>query len=264
MSETNNFLNYHASCGTGFLHPGGFAFTELLLKEIGLREDLKVLEVGCGTGATIVYIAEHYKTFNVAVDFSTKMLSVAKQRAWFKGLSSKIDFLKISENGLMPFPDNYFDCIYAESVLAIVDEQTLPILVKEIYRVLKPKGKFITNDAIWRNSSEKMDIDRINNSCLRDFGIMQSVSNPAYKSEWISFFEKSGFKILKVEDKIRLGTISYKKAKKDLFWLYRKIVFLINPFMQLKRIKYKKALKGQHLNDGNFLENVLFVMQNKK
>jgi SAM-dependent methyltransferase len=45
------------------------------------------------------------------------------------------------ETGKLPFPDNYFDCVYGKSILEHIHNPQS--YVKETYRVLKPGGKFI-------------------------------------------------------------------------------------------------------------------------
>lgn len=264
MLLSNNFLDFHAEKGTRFLHPGGLALTDLLLGELTPVKGMRVLEIGCGTGATVVRLTKNYQTHNTAVDFSDKMLKSAKQRAWCSGVLRRINFKKIAGDGLLPFPDNSFDAVFSESVLAIVNEAVLPQLIKEIARVLVPEGKFISNDAIWKDSSRAIDIERINSACLMDFGMVQSVSVPAYKSEWIKLFEILGLELIRVLEKKNTPAVAGLKIKIDLFNFYKSITNFFNPQLFYKRLKFGKALKTAHLNDGDFLESYLFVLKNKK
>ena len=261
MHSKNNYLEFLAKNGVAFLHPGGIKLTNVLMKELDLKKGDKVLEIGCGTGATIVKIVKQYNTESVAVDFLDSMLRSAKQRAWLSRVSKKIAFVKVLSSEILPFDDNYFNVVYAESVLAIVNENELPKLVSEIFRVLKPGGKLVTNDAIWKDTSNIENINRINAACLNDFGIVQSISRPAYKAEWINLFEGAKFQIIKVVHKNEFKDLKPTVFRVDLFRIYKLISSALSLRQLLKSINFNRKLRGSHHNDGSFLDSYLFVLK---
>lgn len=264
MQKKTSFLDFHAKKGTGFLHPGGISMTNILVKEIDPKTGLNILEIGCGTGATTVQLAKYYTVNLTAIDQSKKMLKSAKQRAWFNKVADKIQFVLISNQGKLPFEDNMFDVVYAESVLAIITPTQLPLIINEITRVLKPNGKFICNDAIWKDGTDKNMIEQINRNCLSDFGIVQSTASPAYKDEWIHFFEMENLQLTKVIDKDEMKTTKSRPPKKDSYWFYKTALCVLNPFFLAQKMSFDKALKTTHTNDGKFLKSFLFVLLNKK
>lgn len=256
-----NYLDFSARKGKGYLHPGGKKLTEVLITTLDLFQGARVLEVGCGTGATIVKIAKQYNTESVAVDFSDSMLRSAKQRAWLNRVSKKITFVKVLSSEILPFEDNYFNVVYAESVLGIVNENELPKLVGEIFRVLKPGGKLVTNDAIWKDTSIIENIHRINTACLNDFGIVQSISRPAYKAEWIKLFEDAKFQLIRVVHKDVLKDLKPTAFEVDLFLIYKLICSTLSLRQHLRSIDFNRKLRGSHQNDGSFLDSYLFVLK---
>lgn len=264
MQKKTSFLDFHAKKGTGFLHPGGISMTNVLIKEIDPKTGLNILEIGCGTGATTVQLTKYYTVNLTAIDQSKKMLKSAKQRAWFNKVTDKIQFVQISNQGKLPFEDNTFDVVYAESVLAIITPIQLPLIINEITRVLKPNGKFICNDAIWKDGTDKNMIEQINRNCLSDFGIVQSTASPAYKDEWIHFFEKENLQLMKVIDKDEMKTTNSRPPKKDAYWFYKTALCVLNPFFLAQKMSFDKALKTTHIDDGKFLKSFLFVLVNKK
>lgn len=46
----NSILRYEKIFGTGFVSTGGAETTELFLKTLNLKENMRVLDVGCGMG----------------------------------------------------------------------------------------------------------------------------------------------------------------------------------------------------------------------
>lgn len=111
-----------------------------LSRELGSRDDLKVLDIGCGNGAFLSKLAPRLKEA-VGVDLSEKMLEQARQR---NRQNSHLSFQQITGPQL-PFPDNSFDRVI--SVLSFRYLDWDPI-VKEILRVLKPGGEFLVVDMV--------------------------------------------------------------------------------------------------------------------
>ncbi|OLS01962.1 class I SAM-dependent methyltransferase [Tissierella creatinophila] len=96
----------------------------------------KVLEVGVGTGKNIPYYPDNLDI--IAIDFSDKMLSRAREKA--KKINKKVELIQMDAQN-MDFPDNTFDMIFTTCVFCSVPD---PIKgLKEIRRVCKPDGKII-------------------------------------------------------------------------------------------------------------------------
>ncbi|SCZ11123.1 class I SAM-dependent methyltransferase [Alkaliphilus peptidifermentans] len=98
----------------------------------------KILELGCGNG--IVWEKRINRlpvgTNLVLSDFSIGMVELVKEK--FKGNSNvSTEIIDIQEIG---YSDNTFDIVIANSMLYHVPN--LPKAVSEVYRVLKPNGKF--------------------------------------------------------------------------------------------------------------------------
>lgn len=102
------------------------------------RSAVKLLEVGCGTGANVWYMArEGFHTSGV--DGSTQALDILRQRLQAENLHADVYHADITS---LPFADQTFDgvidceCIYSNS-----QTHTARIL-DDIRRVLKPGGSF--------------------------------------------------------------------------------------------------------------------------
>ncbi len=101
-----------------------------------LPEDhiLRFLDFGCGKAAILDEIANIRPLFKLyGTDISSKAISVAKSKL------PKSNFKLLSENQIIPYPNNYFDFILASDVLEhVYDTQTS---FRELARVLKKNGK---------------------------------------------------------------------------------------------------------------------------
>lgn len=139
------YLDIQAEVGVT-KHMGGFAATDTLHRLCHLETAQEVLEVGCGIGIGPAYIANRFSCRVVAVDISEKMLSWARQRARHQGVVDRVTFHQADIRKL-PFDDDCFDAVIAESVLAFVEDKEAAI--EELIRVTRPGGYVGLNESYW-------------------------------------------------------------------------------------------------------------------
>jgi len=114
-----------------------------LIKNIPM-ESKKILDVCCGTGDISIGIGKKLKTSQIkAIDFSDKMLQVAKKKAKTKHLNN-IEFIHGSALSL-PFKENSFDTVTIS--LGIRNTSDYKKVLSEINRVLIPEGRFFCMEA---------------------------------------------------------------------------------------------------------------------
>lgn len=116
--------------GTGFLYHSRIV-TDMLdgLKFRDGRYSDKVLDVGCGIG----FVSALYPNFDITgIDISDGMLA-NNPYVWKKAPAEEI-----------PFEDNTFDFVICRSLLHHLEDPRLGL--KEMFRVLKPGGKWVCWD----------------------------------------------------------------------------------------------------------------------
>lgn len=104
------------------------------------RSAVNLLEVGCGTGANVWYMArEGFHTSGV--DGSSKAIDILQKRLNAEGLSADIHLGDITS---LPFGEATFDAVVdCECIYCNNRTHTISIL-DEIHRVLKPGGRFLS------------------------------------------------------------------------------------------------------------------------
>lgn len=112
------------------------------LREVQHRN--RILDIGCGT----------YPLFLTQIDFVEKygvdqhISSEVQESAMRKGIAlSEIDLQK---DTVLPWENDSFDVVSMLAVFEHIEPANLPFLLAEIYRVLKPQGRYIiTTPAPW-------------------------------------------------------------------------------------------------------------------
>jgi ubiquinone/menaquinone biosynthesis C-methylase UbiE/uncharacterized protein YbaR (Trm112 family) len=100
------------------------------------KQSCCMLEVGCGTAPLLVAAAQKYQKV-VGVDIAFRWLIVGKKRLMEAGLDLPL-ICACAE--ALPFPEQWFDRVVAESTIEHVQEQDQTF--NECQRVLKPRGYF--------------------------------------------------------------------------------------------------------------------------
>ena len=117
-----------------------FYFAEMKVKIITAFENntvLKILDVGCGDGATEIFMNKYFPSWNIsAIDISVKSIEEAKSK------NIKGSEFKIYDGKKIPFEDNSFDVIFMAGVLHHIDLSLHNGILQDINRVLKTKGRF--------------------------------------------------------------------------------------------------------------------------
>lgn len=119
------------------------------VKLANLRNGEKVLDVGCGTGASAVPAAEEVgsKGSVLGVDVAANMLHVAADKAAASGLRN-IEF-RVADMRRLGEPDESFDAII--SVFSIFFVPDMEKQVAELWRMLRPGGRLIAT--VWGPNS---------------------------------------------------------------------------------------------------------------
>ena len=119
-----------------------------------------VLDIGCGAGVDSIFAALMAGPSGkvTGIDLVPEMLERAKENARLSAFN--INFLEGSAEDLL-FPDNTFDVVISNGVFNLVVDKVKAL--SEVYRVLKPGGRFMLSDQILTGELPKETKARIEN-----------------------------------------------------------------------------------------------------
>lgn len=110
----------------------------LLLDQADMRPDLRVLEIGCGTGNLVILVKRlHPDTEVVGLDPDPKALARARRKAEGAALPIHLD-LGFAEE--LPYPDGSFDRVLSALMFHHLEPDGKEKTLREVRRVLKPGG----------------------------------------------------------------------------------------------------------------------------
>lgn len=123
----------------------GKPLKQKVLEASGFRYNESLLDVGCGT-ATLVMLAksQHPTSRVVGVDPDEKILGIARKKIK-NGYGLDIELIKAGAEQL-PFESGSFDVVVSSLVFHHLPTDIKKQALREIYRVLKPNGRFLLAD----------------------------------------------------------------------------------------------------------------------
>ncbi len=164
------------------------------LNWLDIQPGHSILDIGSGIGDKAFDMAKLVGASGSVhgTDMSERMVRVSEERYTSGGLPLHFNVADITEQ---PFKDASFDRIRTERVLLYV--QDLAKAFKEIYRVLKPNGKFLACDMDW----DAFTIAHPNKTLTRKIVsfISDSFPNGRIGAHLPRFFKDFGFKNIKVK-----------------------------------------------------------------
>ena len=140
--------SFLALLGKKVVRPGGHRSTEELFSLAGLKSSDRVLDVGCGVGATGIEIVRRFGCDVTVSDKSELMLAQARANVAAAGMTGRIavDWGDIVS---LPYEDDTFDVSMIEAVTMFVDQDRA---IREVVRVTKkPGGRILDHEFCWRD-----------------------------------------------------------------------------------------------------------------
>lgn len=120
-----------------------------MLDLLNLKQGIKILDVGCGSGKQCFSYHE-YLQGNADItggDVSKDLLEQARNEN--KKLKAHVKFVDLDFNKRFPFDDNEFD--FTSCCFAIYYADDVPFTISEMHRTLKPGGRLFTTGPMPQN-----------------------------------------------------------------------------------------------------------------
>jgi ubiquinone/menaquinone biosynthesis C-methylase UbiE len=117
-------------------------FRDVGLKKLGVRVGERVLEIGFGTGHSLLALAQMVGASGqvYGIDLSEGMFQLAEARVRAAMLSTKVE-LACGDATHLPYETDFFDAVFMSFVLELFDTPELSVVLRECRRVLHRHGR---------------------------------------------------------------------------------------------------------------------------
>jgi ubiquinone/menaquinone biosynthesis C-methylase UbiE len=151
---TQTYLNFWDS--EGVLHTGYFngeydhdyraaaeRTSDVVATEAGITASSYVLDVGCGCGPFLMYLAQRFGCRGEGLDLSIERINFARQQLTGDNAGLDLSFTHGSATA-MPYADNTFTHVVSQDSMCLIPDK--PKTHSEVFRVLQPGGVFAFSD----------------------------------------------------------------------------------------------------------------------
>ena len=171
------------------LRPGGLELTTRIAELGGFGESSTILDIACGKGASAFFLTRNYGCMVFGIDLSRKMIGLSQDRAEEERLKEKIAFA-VADGEDLPFLSSTFDGIVSECSFSILPDKKKAL--KEMKRVLRPKGKLVMTDMTIQGEVSEEFRDQLT--------FLPCASGAETIEGYVRLLEEAGFKDYYTED----------------------------------------------------------------
>lgn len=140
------------------MRPGGLSITEQTMSYCLPEPGERILDIGCGTGTALHFIAREYQCPGIGIDISLDLL---KQAGKNKGGPSLI----CGDGEFLPFASQSMDIVMVECAVSAIG---IDFLTMECDRILKTDGYLVFNDIYTRKEEGIRYLTELpEDSCIR-------------------------------------------------------------------------------------------------
>lgn len=163
----------------GLAGQGGLFLASDMAERLNLRSGMKILDLGCGSGLSTVFLAKHFGVQVYAVD--TILNTGLMERAAQAGVANQIEQIQADAQAL-PFPADYFDAMF--SMNAFFYFGTEPCYPDYLIGFLKPRADLVIGSPCYREELS----ENTPKEFLLEYPECLKVHSPEW---WASHFKRS-------------------------------------------------------------------------
>ncbi|WKY43708.1 class I SAM-dependent methyltransferase [Eubacteriaceae bacterium ES2] len=162
------------------LRPGGHALVDLMIEKNCLNTNSRLLDLGCGRGASLKYLNRRLGIDGTGLDASPILLQECSEAGLFCVAGNGED---------LPFETSSFNCVLSECSLSLMD---IPQVIGEVNRVIERNGYWGIADLYAKKPNQLREFDGADiNTCINKLHDLELL---------IQLLLKTGFKIICLEE----------------------------------------------------------------
>ena len=172
----------------------GLAHETRIADTLGLKPGMNVIDVGCGIGGPLLTIASHSGAKVTGVTINKYQVERCRKRCEDAG----VDNFEVRQGNFLDLQicDDSMDAAYA--IEATCHSPALEDVYKEVHRVLKPGGKFISYDWVSTDLYDPSNPDHV--KCIDAINYANALPEMRSHADIVKAAEKVGFDVIEERD----------------------------------------------------------------
>jgi cyclopropane-fatty-acyl-phospholipid synthase len=162
--------------------------------KLNIQPGEKVLDVGCGWGSNLLYLAQHTQGEFHGITLSGKQREVALQRAKDWGVADRVKVELKHVEELASQPESYDVILFSGSIVHMHNRETIH---QRVGKMLKPGGRLFISDCYF---PEQVRGNRDSNATRYIFVTALGYCRLLSLSEELGLIERAGLDLLHIED----------------------------------------------------------------
>lgn len=257
-------LEFLAAESAADLHPLGKDGSRVLFQALDLGRNDHVLEIGCGTGASLVRAAAAAPASLTGTDVAEDMLAQARRRLDFCGLGETVQLVRHTPGERLRFSPQSHTAIYAEGVLASLERDVLLPLLEDVHRCLAPGGRFAAIELLWRPETDSQTAARIESGYRDTFGDDFVRAESSHDGILAALFDAAGFSSVRLEEAAPLAAQLPPAREHALLGMSDRFSRAcrrrrgVSPSYWIQRLRFRQAFQ-RHASDFRHMRPVLIT-----
>ncbi|MFC3892460.1 SAM-dependent methyltransferase [Lentzea rhizosphaerae] len=196
LGDSHHFGYFRGGAHDGVtMRDAADAMTDLVIERLAVTPGQRVLDLGCGTGAPAVRLAESAHVEVVGITISNEQLEIAQARAEAAGLADRVRF-ELVDAMKMEFDAESFDAVLAiESLEHMPDQRHV---LRSITGILRPGGRFVCAQPMLHRVNDEEHL-----AFLRELYEMYNLPEQPFVDEYPRMFADAGLQLNRLEDVYR-------------------------------------------------------------
>lgn len=171
------------------LHPGGLIATKLLAEKCELSPEMTILDAGCGSGRSAIFLTKQYGCRIVGVDIDPSPLLKAQAEAISKGVSDRVAF-RVADANDLPFRDQTFDGAIFQAALIFTNKAEALHAANQKIRA----GGFLgVIELAWKKPPSEKIVTKVRET------LCAAAVNTETHEDWIRLLNQFGFEVIHSE-----------------------------------------------------------------
>ncbi|PYC87543.1 SAM-dependent methyltransferase [Streptomyces tateyamensis] len=165
---------------------------DLICRKLGLRPEMRLLDVGCGWGSLVLHAAQHHGVRAVGVSISAEQVALARERVEQAGLADRVE---IRLQDYREVQDGPYDAVSSVGMAEHVGEEQYRVYAEGLHALLAPGGRLLNHQIARR--PERPGEPHVSSAFIDRYVFPDGELSPVGST--VSRLEEAGFEVRDVE-----------------------------------------------------------------